>query len=120
MIINICSKQSGLRLYSSRPNFNYFFREADVPIEVQESHAKKILRNPDFYIFKGKVPKKTKKVAEDGWKQELEEIKGIGKKTAKDIIKIYPNKEILIEAIKKGDALPIQDNYEEILKENFR
>lgn len=112
----VASKQGGVRIFSSNPSFNYFFQEANTPIEVEDSHVEKILRNLDFYIYKGKVHSKKQN---DIWKQELEAIKGIGKKTSEDLIRIYPNKEMLIEDIKAKKNIPVDDDIAEKLKKEF-
>lgn len=117
--MKIASKQGNVRVFSSNPSFTYFFKDADVPVEIQESHAEKILRNPDFYEFEGELPKETKKVHPDGWKQELEAIKGIGKKTSDDILKIFPNKESLGQWLEEGKELPFDNDIAEKLKKAY-
>ncbi len=112
----VASKQGDVRIFSSNPSFNYFFQEANVPIEVEEAHVEKILRNLDFYLTKGKVHSKKQN---DTWKKELEAIKGIGKKTSEDLIRIYPNKEMLIEDIKAKKNIPVDDDISEKLKKEF-
>jgi len=54
--------------------------------------------------------------------KELIKIKGIGRKTADDIIKIFPVREELIKKIRSStdkNALPIRDDIEELLKEIY-
>lgn len=58
-IVKIASKQAGLKAKSANPRFNYYFEKANEPVEVEEEHAKKILRNPTFYEV-GKVKKGNK------------------------------------------------------------
>lgn len=58
--MKIASKQKGVKIRSANPSFNYRFREADVPIDVPEEHAKKILRNPTFYKWDKKSTEPTK------------------------------------------------------------
>ena len=71
--------------------------------------------------FESKVgPKKIEtKVIEkkknQDWKEELKSIKGIGSKTAKDILKMFPNKEALMKAIHMGE-LPLRDDIESALR----
>lgn len=50
--------------------------------------------------------------------KELTKIKGIGKKTAKDIV-VWGTKEKLIEKMKSGDALPFRDDVELKLREEY-
>ena len=54
--MKICSSQPGLVVKSSFPKFKYRFPEADVPVEVEGSHSKKILKNSTFYELKSKTP----------------------------------------------------------------
>lgn len=51
--------------------------------------------------------------------KELESIDGIGKKTAKDIAKVFPDRESLASAVKNDDDLPFRDDVVEKLKEKF-
>lgn len=61
----------------------------------------------------------TKQIDTDDFFKELIKIKGIGKKTAKDIIKVFPTKEKLIEAISHNDELPFYDDIEKKLEEKY-
>lgn len=111
--VNIASKQAGLRALSSEPAYSYFFEKSDMPVEVNKEHAEKILKNPNFYEYKGKNQIKSDS---DNWKKELESINGIGKKTALDIIKIFPTKEMLVEEVnKKKPTLPFDSDVEDAL-----
>lgn len=51
--------------------------------------------------------------------KEIESIKGIGKKTAKDIVKVFPNRNKLIKSIKEGESLPFRDDIEKKLKDKY-
>jgi len=51
--------------------------------------------------------------------KKLEKTKGIGTKTAKEIQKIYPTEEKLIEALSKGKADFLKANAKRALVENF-
>lgn len=55
----------------------------------------------------------------DDFFKELCSIKGIGKKTAKDVIRYSPTKEILIEKIKTRDGLPFRDDVEIKLRDAY-
>ena len=50
------------------------------------------------------------------FEKELREIKGVGKKTAKDIVNSYPTREQLKKAIKQGEHLPFRNDIEKKLK----
>jgi len=51
--------------------------------------------------------------------QELINIKGIGRKTALDIRKVFPTKKDLINAISNDDELPFRDDIEEKLRKEY-
>ena len=63
--------------------------------------------------------KSFKKKADILYKEKLESIKGIGKKTAKDIITMYPTEESLKKDLKTG-CIPVRDDVERLLKKQFR
>jgi len=70
----------------------------------------------------GKVKVETKvivKKKDNNFSNELVKIKGIGKKTAKDIVKVFPSKEELTLAISHGDELPFNDDIEEKLRRKY-
>lgn len=122
--VKVASKISGLNVYSVKARFKYNFGEAGDPIEMPENHAKKILRNTDFYVSdkpieKGKKAPQNKPKEEKSWVLELEEIKGIGKKSAEDIVAVYPVKGSLLEAISKGAHIPFSENIVQLLKKEF-
>ena len=66
----------------------------------------------------GKTKVETKQFESTDFKKELIRIKGIGSKTASDIIKIY-TKERLIKDIQLNKKLPFRDDVEEKLKEKY-
>jgi len=53
-----------------------------------------------------------------GWTDKLK-IKGIGKETKLDIETVFPNEELLADAVKKGDRLPFLSNVVQKLKEHY-
>ncbi len=122
--VKVACNVSGLRVNSVKPSFKYTFEKAGEPIEMPENHAEKILRNTDFYIS-NKPIKKKKKVSqikpkqEKPWFQELEEIKGIGKKSAEDIVAVYPTRGSLLEAIANKAHIPFTENTVTLLKKEF-
>ena len=72
-------------------------------------------------VEKKKIPKKksSKKKENILYKEKLESIKGIGKKTAKDIITMYSTEESLKKDLKTG-CIPVRDDVERLLKKQFR
>ena len=54
--------------------------------------------------------------------KELQKINGVGRKTAKDIIRIFPAREELIKKIRLNankNELPFRDNVSELLEEKY-
>ena len=122
--VKVACNVSGIRVNSVKPGFKYTFEKAGEPIEIPEDHAKKILKNTDFYISdkqvkKGKKVPQIKPKQEKPWFQELEELKGIGKKTALDIVAVYPTRGSLLEAISSGAKIPFRDDHVKLLKKEF-
>lgn len=56
---------------------------------------------------------------EKGYKEKLLNIKGIGKKTAEDIMKDYPTEADLKKRIKEEPDMPFDDDVAECLKNEF-
>ena len=52
-------------------------------------------------------------------KDELVKINGIGKKTAEDIVAVYPEKEGLIKALKSTEEVPFRDDVVDLLREEY-
>jgi len=124
MKIKVASDVSGITVISVIPNFNYYFAKAEEPIEMPESHAEKILRNSSFYLSDKSIKKEKKTISEGSkrgksWIKELEEIKGIGEKIAKDIVAVYPTKSSLLDAFASKAHIPFPDNAVKLLKKEF-
>ncbi len=51
--------------------------------------------------------------------KKLNDINGIGEKTTKDIIKVFPTEEKLKEAIAHDDELPFRDDIEKKLRDKY-
>lgn len=52
--------------------------------------------------------------------ETIKNIKGIGEETANDIMKLYPTRKSLEDAIKKKDSLPLRNDVCKKLKKKFR
>ncbi len=63
--MKIVCKASDICIKSVNPNFKYRFGKEGIPVEVEESHVKKILMNKDFCKSeeKAKVEKIVEKVS---------------------------------------------------------
>ena len=70
-------------------------------------------------VTKSRVHNK-KEVETKQFEEKLTRIKGLGSKTAKDLVKIFPTEHSLREAIKKGKEIPIRDDIEKKLKRKFK
>jgi len=93
---------------------SYKITFTDDPVEVSDAVAEDLLKNKNFI----EVGSNRKKV--DHFEQELMDIDGIGKKTAKDICNVYDhNRTNLIKAISEGKELPFNDDVAEKLSEHY-
>jgi len=100
----------------------------DLPEFIGESYGfQKVLGVPKISSLKGKIGKRvleTKMIDlfshpfDDLFFKELIKIKGIGTKTAKDIVN-WGTKEKLIRVIKKKESLPFRDDVEKKLRRKY-
>ena len=68
----------------------------------------------------GKVKVETKQIEKPvEYESIIEKIKGIGRKTAKDIIRVFPTIKKLQRAISREEVLPFRDDVEKKLKKKF-
>lgn len=54
------------------------------------------------------------------YKAKIESIKGVGQKTAKDLIQVYPTEVHLIKALKSDKDIPIRDDLAKLIKRKFK
>lgn len=94
--------------------------EVDLPEQVGLHHKFKPIAFKSDIHNKKIVETKLKEVytPDDLFFKELVKIKGIGKKTAKDIVK-WGTREKLIECIKERESLPFRDDVEEKLRGKY-
>jgi len=59
------------------------------------------------------------KYIEEGFYEELVDIKKIGKETAEDIIAIYPNRESLINDLKSKKKIPFRNDIVKLLEKKY-
>ena len=120
-LVKVKSKQPNLKIRrAGSTSFEYEFESEDTVIEMPERHANIVTRNPNFYI----VGKETEGDSEQEGKKEefikeLQKIKGIGSKTAKDIIAAYVTKNDLVNAIKENHDMPFDDDVVDSLKKKY-
>lgn len=62
----------------------------------------------------------SKKKESELYKQKLQSIKGVGEKTVKDIIQIYPSETDLINALNSKKDVPIRDDLAKEIRNKFR
>ena len=93
-------------------------------IELSPDHGKALgltqIRTTEGQIGNKKV--ETKQI-DNEFLKELIKIKGIGKKTAQDITKIFPVREELIKTIRLNadtNALPLRDDISKILYKRYK
>jgi len=85
--------------------------------EVGLRYGLKKMKTTEGQIGQTKV--ETKQLESPNFQKELESINGIGKKTAKDITKVFPTEEKLKEAIKNKEQLAFRDDVEIKLREKY-
>jgi len=81
--------------------------------------AEEVVEKPKRKVTKGKVHKK-KQVETKQFEDKLLKVKGLGKKTAQDLMNIYPNEQGLRKAIQKGKEVPVRDDIAKLLKKKFK
>lgn len=55
----------------------------------------------------------------ESYKSELQALKGIGEKTAEDLLEMFPSRKELVEAVRKKQKISVRDDVEEILRAHF-
>jgi len=66
------------------------------------------------------APEIIKPKSDDGFFDKIRSIRGIGRKTAKDIIAQYPDEMTIRMAIANDEHIPFDDNIAEKLKDEFK
>jgi len=61
----------------------------------------------------------SKKKDKSQFQKTLQKIKGIGKKTAEDILKVYQGEKELVDAIANNKPLPFRDDIEKLLHDYY-
>ena len=120
--MKIACKQSNICIKSNVPKFKYRFKEADVPIEVEDEHTEKILLNSDFYKSDKKiatVPEKVKKSVpkKKTWKEELEE--NFTEEEVKLVLEEFKTRGLLLEALDKLKEIPFNQKLRAKIAEVF-
>ena len=88
-------------------------------LTIVDNKEEKKTEKVEIVIEQVEKKKSSKKKADILYKEKLESIKGIGKKTAKDIITMYSTEESLKKDLKTG-CIPVRDDVERLLKKQFR
>ena len=97
--------------------------QIDIPEIIGRTHGFEQVDTEMPKTTKGKIGKKTvetKQLETGNFEEKLTKIKGLGKKTAKDIVALYPTEESLKNAIKNGKSIPVRDDIESKLKKKFK
>ena len=88
------------------------------PVEKKEPDKKKGPLKKLAGKLKGKG-KPSKDLAK-AYKKKLLSVKGLGDKTVRDIMQVFPTEAHLKYAVKRGSKLPIRDDLEKSLREAFK
>lgn len=113
----INSKQKNIRvMHRGVPAYALEFN--DTALEVSEAVGKHLLEKNPFLFYESKAMK-GRPASKTVWVKELETIKGIGPKTAEDIVEVYASKNDLLNSLIEGKHLPFDANVELMLKKEF-
>lgn len=91
----------------------------DEVIEVTDQSNQVKPKTTEGQIGNKKVETKQIELKKKDYQTRLEKIKGIGKKTAKDIIKVFPIEDRLIFAISHNEELPFRDDVDILLRRKY-
>lgn len=89
----------------------------ELPEQIGIKHGLSKMEITEGKIGSTKV--ETKQFKDLDFFNELIKIKGIGKKTAEDIIEVFKTKEILLEAVESPLRFPFRDDIEIILRREY-
>ena len=89
----------------------------DAEEKVEEDAEEKVVEDPikDDAVFREEL--KIEDLA--NYRKELIAIKGVGKKSAEDIIEEYPTKDLLVAAIYRNEEIHNYDNVDRAVKQAF-
>ena len=120
-LVNVKSKQPNLKVRrSGEVSFEYHFESEETIIKMPTEHADIVTKNPTFYVVgKEEEGHSAEEKEKKKFAQELTKIKGIGEKTAKDIVAAYVTKENLIQAVRDNYEMPFDDDVVESLKKTY-
>jgi len=84
------------------------------PVELKDSKTEVVEETEE-----PEVTEEVEESEEDDFANTLNGIKGIGKKTVEDIIKVYPTEADLVIALGEEYELPFRDDVAKVLKNRF-
>ena len=116
--ILVKSRQPNI-IASHKGNPSYEIEFGSEPIEVNEEIANHLNEGHNFEIVEDSNEAEVKEIDLE-YKKELENIKGIGKKTAKDVMTVFKTRKSLIEAIQRKDHLSFEADTVELLKKKYK
>ncbi len=116
--ILVKSRQPNI-IASHKGNPSYEIEFGNEPIEVSEEIANHLNEGHNFEIVEDSNEAEVKEIDLE-YKKELENIKGIGKKTAKDVMTVFKTRKSLIEAIQRKDHLSFEADTVELLKKKYK
>lgn len=94
--------------------------EIDLPKDIGKRYGfEKVGAQELPKVTEGKIGDKKVETKQIDFKKKLEKINGIGKKTAEDIVNVFPTEEKLKYAISHDDELPFRDDVEEKLRKEY-
>ncbi len=97
----------------------YGFRLGLTEVKEEVEEVKEIKEKPKEEVKEKPISKKEEKVDKD-YEKKLSKIKGIGDKTVKDILRVYPTRTALKTALNNNLELPFRDDVVKKIKKKFR
>lgn len=84
-----------------------------------KAEAEKLISDKQNKLKTEKEPEQVPEEVAVAYVDKLRSIDGVGEKTAKDIIKVFPTEELLKKAIESGEDIPIRDDIAALVKDKF-
>ena len=94
----------------------------DLPYLVGINKGLELVKDVSSDVVSSKLGEKKveTKMFSEKFKEKIRNIKGIGEKTSKDILRLYPTEKSLKEAMENNSKLPLRDDIEDKLRKKFK
>lgn len=119
MTIKIVNVSGESREYRGEDLVYEFPYPAIEPTEVPDELGKKLLATEQFALPGTGASPIPYAPVEMTYEEQLIALPKIGKKTAKDIMKVYPTVHDILAALANNDELPFDDDVVQVLSDHF-